>query len=104
MNDELILGTEAKIRVTIAPIGGITPYVFDFDVELYVNPKRRATISKYNCIPLEEQYAFFVPFDTSDVGIGEVTMEVVAYVPDTDFEDGLRTERVRIESVATIIP
>lgn len=105
MNDELILGTECKVKLTLPEVGGITPYVYDFDVELYVNPNKRVTISKEFCFPIEgANYDFIVPFDSSEVGVGDMTLEVVAYIPDEYFDDGLRTERIRIESVTSIIP
>ena len=105
MNEELILGTECKVKLTLPPISGINPYGYDFDVELYVNPNKRCVVNKYSCFPIEgSEGEFVVPFDSAKVGVGEMNVELVAYVPDEFFEDKLRTERVRIESVATIIP
>lgn len=37
-----------------------------------------------------DEYLFTV--DTSELGAGDYYVSVVAYVPDTDFDDGLRTE------------
>lgn len=104
--EELILGTEAKIQLEIKPISGISADVFDWEVELYTNPKKRLVISKYQCSPIEDtNRSYFVPFDTAKVGVGELTAEVVAEVPDPIFkDDSKRTERVRMESLATIIP
>lgn len=105
MNEELILGTECKVKITLPVVGGYTPYQYEFDVELYVNPKNRLVVKWDSCIPIEgTTYDFIVPFDSAKVGVGDMNMEVVAYIPDEYFEDGLRTERIRIESVATIIP
>lgn len=105
MNEELILGTECKVKITLPTVGGHSPYEYDFDVELYVNPNNRLVVSKYSCFPVEgDKGIFIVPFDSAKVGVGEMNVEVVAYIPDDHFEDGLRTERIRIESVATIIP
>jgi hypothetical protein len=103
--EEIILGTEAKIRLYIHPVGGETPYKFPWEVELYTNPKKKVKVSSENCSPIEgEEYAFYVPFDSSELGIGELNADVIAYIEDSIFKDGLRTERVRIESIATIIP
>ncbi len=107
MNEEFILGSEAKVLVTIPNMGGASAYEYDFEIELYTNPNSRLVIPKWNCIPIEGDQTkslFYVPFDTARIGIGEVTLEVVAHIPDSFFDDGLRTERVRIESLATIIP
>lgn len=103
--NELILGAECKVKVTLPKIDETDPYGYDFDVELYVNPKKRCVIKKYGCFPVEgKANEFIVPFDSSSVGVGDMNVEIVAYVPDAYFADGLRTERIRIESVATIIP
>lgn len=105
MNNELILGTECKVRITLPRVSGISPYGYDFNVELYVNPKKRLTITREECVPSDEgEGEYLVPFDSSLVGIGDMTVEIVAYIPDEFFADGLRTERIRLESVATIIP
>lgn len=104
MNEELILGTECKVKITLPQVGEYTPYQYTFDVELYVNPKNRLVVEWSSCIPVEGAFDFIVPFDSAKVGVGDMTVEVVAYIPDDHFEDGLRTERIRIESVATIIP
>lgn len=107
MNEELILGTECKVKITLPVVGGYTPYQYEFDVELYVNPKNRLVVEWRSCIPVEGaggKFDFIVPFDSAKVGVGDMNVEIVAYIPDDHFEDGLRTERIRVESVATIIP
>ena len=105
MTDELIYGTECKLKITLPEIEGSAPYEYNFDVEIYVNPKKRLTINRYLCFPVEgEPMEFIVPFDTREVGVGDVNVELVIYVPDDYFADNLRTERVRVESVTTIIP
>ena len=107
MNETIILGSEAKVLVTIPNMGGASAYEYDFEVELYTSPNRRHVVSKYELLPIEgdeTKSQFYVPFDTAKIGVGEVTLEVVAHIPDSFFDDGLRTERARIESLATIIP
>ena len=104
--EELILGTEAKIQLEIKPISNISADLFDWKVELYTNPKKRLVIPKDQCSPIEgTDRSYYVPFDTAKVGVGELTAEVVAEVPDDLFKDDeKRTERVRMESLALIIP
>ena len=105
MSNELICGTECKLKITLPEIDGSTQYEYNFDVEIYVNPKKKLTINRDFCFPIEGQPSkFIVPFDTADVGVGELNVEMVIYVPDDYFADKLRTERVRVESVTTIIP
>lgn len=104
--EELILGTEAKIELEIKPINNISADLFDWKVELYTNPKKRLVIAKDQCSPIEgTNRKYLVPFDTAKVGVGELTAEVVAEVPDPIFKDDeKRTEIVRMESLATIVP
>lgn len=103
--EEIILGTEAKIRLVIEPIGTHTPGEMDWSVELYTNPKKKVVVSKDDCSAIEnDDNAFYVPFDSTEVGIGDLNADVIAYVPDRAFKDGKRTEIARIESIATIIP
>ena len=105
--EEIILGTEAKIRLVIEPINGKSPYELDgWKVELYTNPKKKVIVSKDDCSAIEnDANAFYVPFDSSEVGVGDLNADVVVYVPDETFKkDRLRTEIARIESIATIIP
>ena len=40
----------------------------------------------------EEKHEFILCYDTTDFGPGQLTCIVKAYVPDTDFPDGFRTE------------
>ena len=102
----MILGTEAKIELEIKPINNISADLFEWKAELYTNPKKRLVIAKDQCSPIEDtDRRYLVPFDTAKVGVGELTAEVVAEVPDPVFKDDhKRTEIVRMESLATIIP
>lgn len=104
--EEIILGTEAKIRLVINPINGKSPYELqDWKVELYTNSKKKVIVSKKDCSAIEnDTNAFYVPFDSAEVGVGDLNADVVVYVPDLAFKDRLRTEIARIESIATIIP
>ena len=104
MNNELILGTECKVKLTLPTISGENPYKYDFDVELYTNPNKRLVVRWDKCYPLDKDGEYLVPFDSAKVGVGDMTVEVVAYIEDEMFDDKLRTERIRFESVATIIP
>jgi hypothetical protein len=103
---EIIKGTEAAILLTISDIDGFNARQFDWKVELYTNPNRRVSVNWDDCTPvnLEDPTKFYVPLDSSELGVGEVTADIIAYIPDGLFKDGLRTEIVRIESIATIIP
>lgn len=41
-------------------------------------------------------------FDSSQLGAGKIMCRVTAYIPDADFEDGLRKEVETVETNVTI--
>lgn len=114
MTEEFILGTEAKILLSVNRIEGYNAYEYEWHVDVYTNPRRKVRVSKYDCtpivpvVPAEQEdngtREFYVPVDTAELGVGEITADLVAYIPDTDFSDGLRTEIVRFTSLGVVIP
>ena len=105
--EEIILGTEAKVGISFTDIKGFNANDDSWEVRLYTNPKKKVVIDQYHCIPSGNNGKdFIVPFDSAELGVGELNVEIVVNVPDDAFmlSDGKRTEIIRIESVATIIP
>lgn len=41
-------------------------------------------------------------FDSTQLGVGKIMCRVTAYIPDADFEDGLRKEIETVETNVTI--
>lgn len=103
--DALGLGTELKLNINIEPIGEITMDDYDFEVDIWCSLKRIVTIAKSEAIRVDEKN-YIVCVDSSLLGHGQIKAKVTAYVPDNDFEDGVRTEVVylntNIEIVKTI--
>ena len=62
----------------------------DFTVTLKRGSTQR-TFAKDDLV-MDENHTFYVCFDSSEFGKGVIDAIVTAYVPDSDFEDGLRTE------------
>lgn len=95
------VGTELKICVSIDPIDGYTMYknvdgnlVIDirYELEFYTSNKRKkVTCSYLDCIPNDENSCIAL-VDTSTIGAGELICVIRAYVPDSNFADGSRTE------------
>jgi hypothetical protein len=111
-NDKRYLGTELKLNISIDPIGEYTMDDYDFEVELYCNPKKVAKIvkssdsskdtpSKY--VKDEEGGGYIVLVDSKDIGTGKMKCKITAYIPDMDFYDGLRTEVAIIDTNITIV-
>lgn len=102
MNDYIFLGTELKLNVNIAPFGEITMDDYNFEVEVYCSPKNAITIAKQDSIRIDSDN-YMILVDSAILGAGSIKCKVTAYVPDTDFEDGLRTEVVGMDTGLKII-
>lgn len=100
--ETLGLGTELKLNVNIEPIGEITMDDYDFEVDVWCSLKRISTIPKNEAIRVDENN-YIVCVDSSLLGHGQVKLKVTAHVPDRDFEDGLRTEVVYVNTNIEII-
>ena len=84
-------GTEIKLNVNIEPMKGVSMESYDFKVEIYTLPSKVLTFKKSDAIRVDSNN-YIVLVDTSLLGAGEIKCKVTAYIPDGDFQDGLRTE------------
>ena len=73
---------------------------FDFNVKLECGD-RHITIRKRE-MPVGLDGAYYLCFDTRDLGIGRVKAIVTAEIPDTDFSGGIRTEVFAINNLLDI--
>lgn len=96
------LGTELKLNINIAPIGDITMDDYDFTVEVFCSVKKSVVITKKEAIRIDESN-YVVLVDTTILGAGDVKCKVTAYIPDEDFDDGLRTEVIGIDTGIDIV-
>lgn len=81
-------GTDLKFAINIES-PGFKMDEDDFTIEL-VNGRRKLTIEKDQMVQGDD--GWYLCFDSSDIGAGDITIIVYAYVPDSDFDDGVRTE------------
>lgn len=82
-------GTELKFLLDIQS-EGFSMADDDFKVVIK-NTKKSVTIPKAEMI-LDENENYLFTVDTGFMGTGEYWITTIAYVPDDDFDDGLRTE------------
>ena len=82
-------GTELKFTLDIQS-EGFSMANDDFKVVIK-NTKKSVTIPKAEMI-LDENDNYLFTVDTGFMGTGEYWITTIAYVPDDDFDDGLRTE------------
>ena len=87
-------GTEFKLNINIEPLDDITMDDYDFTVELSTMQKSL----KYDKSQLirQDKNNYTVLVNTEEIGLGSLRCKVTANIPDTDFEDGFRTEVVII--------
>lgn len=104
LNNKILveLGTELKLNVHIAPIDGITINDYDYQTTVYCNPRKSIVIPKEETINVDEEN-YIIRVDTTSLGAGDLYCKVTAYIPDEDFNDGLRTEVVVIDTMIDIV-
>lgn len=74
---------------------------YDFIIEMYCSPKKVVTIKKDDTIKLDSSN-YIVRVDSNITGAGDLKCKVTAYIPDSDFDDALRTEVALIDTNITI--
>ena len=90
------LGTKLKFLVEITA-EGFSMVDNDFTVTL----KRGSVTKTFTKSELvqDDEDNFYVCFDSSEFGRGLITATITAYVPDEDFDDGIRTEVQKFDLV-----
>lgn len=99
----VIVGTELKININIAPIGGIHMSDYDFEIEFYIRPSYSITLTKRGEELSEglrkiDEDNYIACIDSSLLGTGKLKAMITAYVPDSDFFDGHRTEKIKLDT------
>lgn len=83
-------GTIIKLAVSIELPSGLTMDDIDFECKFSVTLNSQ-TIKKSEMVRNDENsYTCFL--DTNNIGRGEIWIEATAYLPDTDYEGGIRPE------------
>ena len=90
------LGTEFKLNVHLDPLDGLHMSDYDFEVALYVYTNRKVVFQKSKLKKVDDDN-YLLMVETADalrIGRGRINAEITAYIPDSDFSDGLRTEKL----------
>lgn len=99
---KVFYGTEIKLNVNIEPMDGITMDDYDFFIEVSNQLAKESTkIEKSEAIRIDANN-YVVRLDTTKLGLGGLSCKVTAFLPDDDFEDGLRTEVVYVDTGITV--
>lgn len=89
MMDDIILGSQIVLNVHIDPIDGVSAKDYDFDV--VVSAKRDVSLTKGDLVEVDADN-YIVLLDTTEVGLGEIVVKVVAMLPDGRWPDNVRRE------------
>ena len=90
-----VLGTEFKINVHIEPIDGMHMSEYNFECAFYVFTNKKVVIPKADMkIVDDDNYIAIIDVEKAmKIGRGKVLVDITAHIPDSDFDDGFRTEK-----------
>lgn len=89
INDKIFVGTELKFKIEIEAEGFS---MTDDDFNIVIQRRNVKKVFNKEDLVNDGEGGYYVCFDSAEFGPGMVSAVVTAYVPDSDFEDGLRTE------------
>lgn len=99
------LGTELKMNVHLDPIDGLHMSGYDFECAFYVYTNRKVVIPKSMMTKVDDDnyLAIIETADALRIGRGKINAEITAHIPDSDFSDGFRTEKLLLCTNVTVI-
>ena len=114
---KVISGTDIKLNFDVEPMGEYTLKSYDFDIYLIGGGFKRTMLSFHKKGKEGETNSFItkgltlaedgksciVAFNTADLGQGDVTAQIKAYIPDGAFDDNIRTEIAEIDTKIVIV-
>lgn len=95
------IGTELKINVRIDRLDGYKMSDIDFTCDFFIYTNRKITVKKDAMVKVDDDN-YVACFDSSQLGVGKIMCRVTAFIPDADFEDGVRKEIETVETNVTI--
>lgn len=92
-NDQILfLETEAKLNINIEPIDDLTMDDYDFTVDIYCNSNGNILSFNKSELTRVDENNYIAKVDTTKLDVGAIKVKITAYIPDSDFSDGFRTE------------
>ena len=89
MMEDIIYGSQVVINLHIDPIDGVSARDYDFNV--VVSAKRDVSIAKKDLVGVDADN-YIILLDTTECGLGEVSVRVEAYLPDGRWPKETRKE------------
>lgn len=114
---KVIEGTEIKLQISVEPMGDFTLADYDFEIYLVGGGFKKTTLTyekvgkatennykiSSGLTIAEDGKSCIVAFNTADLGVGAVTAQIKAYIPDGAFGDRKRTEIAELKTGIDII-
>lgn len=99
-----VKGTKFKLNISMPPIDDYHLANVDWNVLVFTdNGIKTLTVDKRDAIYIDDDN-YVICVDTSLVGAGMYFTTLTAYIPDTDFNDGIRPEKRTVYTGVIIDP
>lgn len=97
-----VVGTKCISNLNIQPIGGLHLAELDWEVKVFTSASSRSyVIKKESCMRVDDDN-YYIPVDSSILGAGVYWGTVTLTIPDGNFADGIRIERLTVMLDITI--
>ena len=96
MQDQVFVGTKLKYAITVTSPGF---NIAEDDLKVEIRRGEKSIILNKEDLIVDENDQYYVCFDSAELGSGKVEAIITAFVPDDDFNDGIRTEVTKIDLV-----
>ena len=97
--EKTYVGTKLKYALSISS-PGFDMAEDDFSVDI-LGSRTRVHFDKEDLV-VDENDQYYVCFDTAELGDGIIDAVITAFVPDEDFDDGVRTEKVKLTLISAL--
>lgn len=95
-------GTEFKLNINMTPVDGQNMASVDWEALVFTETGHKSvTIKKADAIRVDDDN-YIIRVDSSVCGAGKYYVTLTAYIPDSDFPDGFRTEKKTVFTGVTI--
>lgn len=93
------------MNIHLDPIDGMHMSDYDLECAFYVYANRKVIIQKSQMKKVDDDnyIAVINSVDAMRIGRGRIHVEITAHIPDGDFDDGLRTEKLVLCTDVTIV-
>lgn len=102
LGENSVKGTEFKLNINMIPIDGKHLSDVEWKVEVFTETSHKTQIIKKEDAHEIDRDNYIICVDSTICGAGRYFVTLTAYIPDTDFKDGFRTEKRTMFSGVTI--